>query len=270
MNKFLRSMTLAATAAALTFTVSAAAAPVSVSNGPVQAHAAIVKPLTLTKMSDLDFGTIVVQDNGTAVMDTAGALTCPAPLTCATTGTPAPYKVTGTNNQVVQVTAPNVTPYPGTFGSTPTADLSRAVSIARSINARPASDSRSQSAPIAAQTSSLGSSRSSFDASRSSSSGIRSRRPPARRRHLPGQAGRKRSRPVQARRARGRYRAARRRTAPRHLAGARASWSGPGRRTRPPRSLIRAPVTSICDPSAGSCAFRLFLLPRSAPRIPLT
>jgi Mat/Ecp fimbriae major subunit len=109
MNKFLRSTTLAATAAALTFTVSAAAAPVSVSNGPVQAHAAIVKPLTLTKMSDLDFGTIVVQDNGTAVMDTAGALTCPATLTCATTGTPAQYKVTGTNNQVVQVTAPNVT-----------------------------------------------------------------------------------------------------------------------------------------------------------------
>jgi Mat/Ecp fimbriae major subunit len=110
MNKSLRNMTLAAAAAALGLTATAAAAaPVSVSNGPVQAHAAIVKPLTLTKISDLDFGSIVVQDNGTAVMDTAGNLTCPATLTCGTTGTAAQYKVTGTNNQVVFITKPDVT-----------------------------------------------------------------------------------------------------------------------------------------------------------------
>jgi hypothetical protein len=110
MNKSLRSMALTATAAALTLIAApAVAAPTSVSNGPVQAHATIVKPLTLTKLSDMDFGSIVVQDNGTAVMDTAGALTCPATLTCAATGTPAQYQVTGTNNQVVFITAPNVT-----------------------------------------------------------------------------------------------------------------------------------------------------------------
>jgi hypothetical protein len=105
MNKALM-MTLAATAFAAT---SANAAPTSVSNGPVQAHATIVKPLTLTKVSDMDFGSIVVQDNGTASLDSTGALTCPATLTCSGTGTPAEYKVTGTNNQVVFITKPDVT-----------------------------------------------------------------------------------------------------------------------------------------------------------------
>jgi Mat/Ecp fimbriae major subunit len=108
MNKSLRNMALATTLVALGAT-SAAAAPTSVSNGPVQAHAVIVKPLTLTKIADLDFGSIVVQDNGTASMDITGKITCPATLTCAATGTAAQYKVTGTNNQVVQITAPNVT-----------------------------------------------------------------------------------------------------------------------------------------------------------------
>jgi hypothetical protein len=107
MTKFLRT---AAAAAVLTFVATAAAAaPTSVSNGPVQAHAAIVKPLTLTKVSDIDFGSIVVQDNGTVTMDTAGNITCPSTLTCAGSGTAAGYKVTGTNNQVVQITKPDVT-----------------------------------------------------------------------------------------------------------------------------------------------------------------
>ncbi len=106
MNKSL--LSIAAATAALVAT-SANAAPTSVSNGPVQAHATIVKPLTLTKVSDMDFGSIVVQDNGTASLDNAGTLTCPATLTCAGTGTPAEYTVTGTNNQVVFITKPNVT-----------------------------------------------------------------------------------------------------------------------------------------------------------------
>lgn len=106
MNKSLLITALAATAVAAT---SANAAPTSVSNGPVQAHATIVKPLTLTKVSDMDFGSIVVQDNGTASLSNSGTLTCPATLTCAGTGTPAEYTVTGTNNQVVYITAPDVT-----------------------------------------------------------------------------------------------------------------------------------------------------------------
>lgn len=108
MNTSLRTFALAASVAALA-AVPAAAAPVSVSNGPVQAHAQIVKPLTLTKVSDLNFGSIIVQDTGTASLANNGTLTCPATLTCSGTGTPAEYTVTGTNNQVVQITAPDVT-----------------------------------------------------------------------------------------------------------------------------------------------------------------
>ena len=106
MNKAFLSLTLAASALTAT---AANAAPTSVSNGPVQAHATIVKPLTLTKVSDMDFGSIVVQDDGTASLSNAGTLACPATLTCASTGTPAEYTVTGTNNQVVFITKPNVT-----------------------------------------------------------------------------------------------------------------------------------------------------------------
>jgi hypothetical protein len=101
-------MTLASAVAVLAG-APAAAAPVSVSNGPVTAKATIIKPLTLTKVADLDLGSIIVQDNGTIAMDATGAITCSATLTCATTGTPAEYKVTGTNNQVVQITKPDVT-----------------------------------------------------------------------------------------------------------------------------------------------------------------
>jgi hypothetical protein len=119
MSNFLRT-TLAAGAAALAITaVPAAAAPTTVSNGPVTARAQILKPLTLTKLSNMDFGSIVVQANGTATMDTAGALTCSAGLTCTTTGTPAQYNVTGSFNQVVNVTKPDVTLTNSTNPGTP-------------------------------------------------------------------------------------------------------------------------------------------------------
>ena len=108
MSKFLRMTALAVTATALT-SVPAFAAPVGLVGQTVTARAQIVKPLTLQKQSDMDFGSIVVQDNGTISMDATGAITCSTNLTCGTTGTPAEYKVTGTNNQVVNITKPNVT-----------------------------------------------------------------------------------------------------------------------------------------------------------------
>jgi hypothetical protein len=112
MTNFIRMTSLAASVAALTLTATPAlAAPSSAGANPAAtARAQIVKPLTLVKVTDLDFGTIVVQDGGTATMTQAGALSCTAVnLTCAATGTPAEYKVTGTNNQVVHVTKPDVT-----------------------------------------------------------------------------------------------------------------------------------------------------------------
>jgi Domain of unknown function (DUF4402) len=107
MSKFLR-IALAASAAAL-IAAPAAAAPTSVSNGPVTARAQILKPLTLTKVSNMDFGSIVDQSGGTVTMDTAGNLTCTSGLTCTATGTPAQYNVNGSNNQVVNITKPAVT-----------------------------------------------------------------------------------------------------------------------------------------------------------------
>ena len=117
MTNLLR-MTLAASVAALTLTSApAAAAPVGSSNSAT-ATARIVKPLTLTRTAHMNFGDIVVQDAGVATLAQNGGLTCSGGLTCAATGTAAAYLVTGTNNQVVTVSAPNVnltnTANPGT------------------------------------------------------------------------------------------------------------------------------------------------------------
>ena len=130
MTNLLR-MTLAASVAAVTLTsVPAVAAPTSSSNGPATARARIVKPLTLTRTSHMDFGDIVVQDAGVATLAMGGALTCSVTLTCAATGTPAAYLVTGTNNQVVTVTAPDVSLTNAANPGTPlTLDLNAPASI---------------------------------------------------------------------------------------------------------------------------------------------
>lgn len=114
MSKFVR---LAALAAAATIAATPAAAQVSVSNGPVTATARIQKPLTLTRVDDIDFGTILVQGSDTVSLDPAtAALTCGAPanLTCSGATKVAQYRVTGTNNQDVIVTKPDVTLSNGT------------------------------------------------------------------------------------------------------------------------------------------------------------
>jgi len=104
MNRF-----LAATGgAALALTTTPAAAQVAASP-PATGRVQIVKPLTLERIANLDFGTIVVQGDGTATLDTAGNITCTVDLTCSATGAPAEYKVTGTNNQQVTINKPNVT-----------------------------------------------------------------------------------------------------------------------------------------------------------------
>ena len=109
MTNILR-ITVAASGEPMTlYSTPAIAAPTGSSNGPATAHAKIVKPLTLESVANMEFGDITVQDAGVATMDAAGAITCTGGLTCAATGTPAEYKVTGTNNQIVYITKPNVT-----------------------------------------------------------------------------------------------------------------------------------------------------------------
>ena len=101
---------LAAIAAACTVAATPAfAVPVSGPNIPVTATARITKPLTLTEVSDMDFGEIIVQDAGVATMSTAGAVTCSGGLTCQGSTSAATYHITGTNQQTVFITKPDVT-----------------------------------------------------------------------------------------------------------------------------------------------------------------
>jgi spore coat protein U-like protein len=74
----------------------------------------VVKPLTLTALQNLDLGTITLNSgtwsNVTVGISSTGTFSCPAGnVVC--TGAPqaAQFKVTGTNRQVVTISAPNVT-----------------------------------------------------------------------------------------------------------------------------------------------------------------
>ncbi|HWI88795.1 MAG TPA: DUF4402 domain-containing protein [Sphingomicrobium sp.] len=80
----------------------------------IKVNAKATKPLTLTRVQDLDLGTIVLAPgtwSGAAIsISQAGVFSCPNPNTSCT-GAPlvATYNVSGSNNEVVKVTAPNVT-----------------------------------------------------------------------------------------------------------------------------------------------------------------
>ena len=122
MNKYLRMTSLAATVATLTMTATPALAV-----GPNQnatATARVVKPLTLTWVRDLDLGTIVLSGAGVwsganVGITRGGVFSCAnANTTCSGSTQTAQYKVTGTNNQVVTVNAPNVTLTEPVSGST--------------------------------------------------------------------------------------------------------------------------------------------------------
>ena len=122
MNKYLRMTSLAATVATLTMTATPALAV-----GPNQnatATARIVKPLTLSWVRDLDLGTIVLSGAGAwsganVGITRGGVFSCAnANTTCSGATQTAQYKVTGTNNQVVTVNAPNVTLTEPVSGST--------------------------------------------------------------------------------------------------------------------------------------------------------
>ena len=96
---------------AASFATPAAAAPVSAT---VTVKATVVKPLTLATLQSMDLGTIVLKpgtwSGSTVAVSQAGVLTCPtANLVCTGAVQPARYNVTGTNKQIVQISAPNVT-----------------------------------------------------------------------------------------------------------------------------------------------------------------
>ena len=79
---------------------------------PVNAKA--VKPLTLSSVQDLDLGTLVLGSgnwpNATIGISRSGVFTCPGGnVTCSGVTQVATYTVSGSNNEVVRITAPNVT-----------------------------------------------------------------------------------------------------------------------------------------------------------------
>lgn len=76
--------------------------------------ASVTKPLTLSWVQNLDLGTIALGPgawSGAVIgISRAGALSCTnVNVTCSGTTVVAKYHVTGSNNQVVRVSAPNVT-----------------------------------------------------------------------------------------------------------------------------------------------------------------
>ena len=95
-------------ALAITSTPAAAASP----SAQAGAQAKIYKPLTISKASDLDFGTIVIVGASfaaeTVTVDTAGTVACGAGGNLACGGTPkaAKFHLVGSNNADVKVSSP--------------------------------------------------------------------------------------------------------------------------------------------------------------------
>lgn len=100
------------TALAAWATIQPAIAPAATQTAAVSAN--IVKPLSLTRVQDLDLGTIVLGagswSGATVRLARTGVLTCTNPNVICTGATRvAQYKITGTNKQTVTISTPNVT-----------------------------------------------------------------------------------------------------------------------------------------------------------------
>ena len=122
MRKFLAPLAGAALLA-LTSTPAAAVSPAT----QATATAKVYRPLTISSVQNLDFGTLVLAGasftNQVISMDQTGAMTgCGSNVTCSGTPKTAQYKLVGTNNAIVTITCPgfNLTG-PGTLAFTPNA-----------------------------------------------------------------------------------------------------------------------------------------------------
>lgn len=101
-------------AIAALFCASVATERASAATQVVALNANIVKPLTLTWLQDLNLGSIVLGpgswSGATISISRAGIFSCTnANVTCSGTTQAAMYNVSGSNNQVVKITAPSVT-----------------------------------------------------------------------------------------------------------------------------------------------------------------
>lgn len=105
----------------------ASAAPAS---ADAQAKAKVLRQLTIGKNTDLDFGTIVGGPTASTVaVSASGAVTCGAGVTCTGTATGAKFTITGTKNEVVNVTMPASVVLTNGTGGSMTATLDRVTTL---------------------------------------------------------------------------------------------------------------------------------------------
>lgn len=87
-------------------------APARAATINASAQANIVKPLALKSIQDLDLGTVLlgqgIWSGAVLSLSMAGALTCPANVTCSGATQVAQYNVQGSNKQTVTISAPDV------------------------------------------------------------------------------------------------------------------------------------------------------------------
>jgi hypothetical protein len=92
----------------------AAEQPADATTQVVQVNANVIKPLILTWIQDLDLGSIVLGpgtwSGATVSISRAGVFSCTnANVTCSGATKAATYNVSGQNNNVVKISAPNIT-----------------------------------------------------------------------------------------------------------------------------------------------------------------
>jgi Mat/Ecp fimbriae major subunit len=108
------------------------AAPVTAT---ATAKARVLKQITVTNTTDLDFGTIVAGAAASTVAVSTGSVrTCGAGLTCTGTVTSANFDVGATNNAVVTVTGDNSVTLANGTGGTMAATLTRSATTLTMVN----------------------------------------------------------------------------------------------------------------------------------------
>lgn len=134
MTAIFRNAVLTATAAALALSGAPALAVDPDRNATATAR--VIRPLQLMWVADFDLGSIVLSGTGpfsaTVALSQAGALTCPASVTCLGTTAPARYNVRGTQGQAVLISVPNVTMSNGTNNLTLTVSAPASVTLSNS------------------------------------------------------------------------------------------------------------------------------------------
>lgn len=79
----------------------------------VPAKLSVLRPLTLLGEQELNFGTVILGpgtwSNATISVSSSGVRTCAAAVSCTGAATAARFRMSGTNNQMVVISAPAVT-----------------------------------------------------------------------------------------------------------------------------------------------------------------